>query len=193
MKSNGKNRWAVIGLILGAILIVAAAGYYAWGGTKEEPIDWEVTLVGSNGEQQVLSYDDIRDLPYEEARGGFFTTVGVINGPYEVRGVLLTELCELVGGVTPSDVVAISADDGYSMVFDYDQLFGDIETYDPVTMHEVPHEWLTVLLTYEQDGKTLSHNDGRPLRVAVAGSEALLTEGHNWVKWVNKIEVINLQ
>jgi DMSO/TMAO reductase YedYZ molybdopterin-dependent catalytic subunit len=191
-KSDRKNRWAILGLVLGAVLIIAAAGFYIWQDT-EEPIEWEVTLVGSNGEQQVLSYDEIRNLPYEEARGGFFTTVGVVNGPYEVKGVLLTELCKLVGGVSPEYVVAVSATDGYSMVFDYAQLFGDIETYDPVTLKEMPHEWLTVLLTYEQDGKTLSHNDGRPLRVAVAGSEALLTEGHNWVKWVDRIEVINLR
>jgi DMSO/TMAO reductase YedYZ molybdopterin-dependent catalytic subunit len=79
------------------------------------------------------------------------------------------------------------------MVFDYDQIFsGTIQTYDPVTIHEMPHEKQVVLLTYEQDGKTLSHSDGRPLRIAVVGSEALLTEGHNWVKWVDKIEVISL-
>jgi hypothetical protein len=32
-----------------------------------------------------------------------------------------------------------------------------------------------------------------PLRIAVVGDKALLTEGHYWVKWVNKIEVISLQ
>lgn len=117
----------------------------------------------------------------------------MINGPYEVKGVLLEELCALVGGVTATDVVSVSATDGYSMVFDYEQLSGDIETYDPVTMREIPHEKLVVLLTYEQDGKPLPHNDGRPLRIAVVGSEALLTEGHYWVKWVNSIEVFSLQ
>jgi DMSO/TMAO reductase YedYZ molybdopterin-dependent catalytic subunit len=49
-----------------------------------------------------------------------------------------------------------------------------------------------ILLTYEWDGKTISHNDGGPLRLVIVSSEALLTEGHNWVMWVNKIEVISL-
>jgi DMSO/TMAO reductase YedYZ molybdopterin-dependent catalytic subunit len=110
-----------------------------------------------------------------------------------VKGALLQDLCDLVGGVTSDDIVSVTAVDGYSMVFDYDQLGGDIETYDPVTLHEVPHETLKILLIYEQNGKTLSDSDGRPLRIAVVGSEALLTEGHNWVKWVNKIEVISLE
>jgi DMSO/TMAO reductase YedYZ molybdopterin-dependent catalytic subunit len=189
-----KNKWASFGFIFGTILILAAAGSYIWYNiSTEEPIEWEVTLIGKNGQQQVLDYNEIRKMPFEEAGGGFFTTVGVINGPYEVRGVLLKELCMLVGGVAPDDVVSVSATDGYSMVFDYEQLNGDIETYDPVTLHEVPHEKLIVLLIYEQGGKTLSHSDGSPLRLAVVGSEALLTEGHNWVKWVNKIEVISLR
>jgi DMSO/TMAO reductase YedYZ molybdopterin-dependent catalytic subunit len=188
------KRWAVFGLILGIVIILAAASFYIWQSTPaEEPITWELTLVGKNNEQRVLSYEDVLSLPGEEARGGFFTTVGVINGPYEVRGVPLEELCALVGGVTANDVVSVSATDGYSMVFDYEQLGGDIETYDPITLHEMPHEKLMVLLTYEQDGQPLSHNDGRPLRIAVVGSEALLTEGHYWVKWVNKIEVFSLE
>jgi len=181
-----KNSWAFFGLILGVVLVLAAAGFYIWqSAPAEEPITWELTLVGKSNEQRVLSYEDVLSLPGEEARGGFFTTVGVINGPFEVKGVRLEELCALVGGVTATDVVSI--------VFDYEQLGGDIETYDPVTLREIPHEKLMVLLTYEQDGKPLPHNDGRPLRIAVVGSEALLTEGHYWVKWVNNIEVFSLQ
>lgn len=189
-----KNSWAFFGLILGVVLVLAAAGFYIWqSAPAEEPITWELTLVGKSNEQRVLSYEDVLSLPGEEARGGFFTTVGVINGPFEVKGVRLEELCALVGGVTATDVVSVSATDGYSIVFDYEQLGGDIETYDPVTLREIPHEKLMVLLTYEQDGKPLPHNDGRPLRIAVVGSEALLTEGHYWVKWVNNIEVFSLQ
>ncbi len=189
----GRNKSILILLAIGVVLILAGVLTYVLIGTNaEEPIDWDLTLIGKDGQQKVLSFDEIRDLPSEKARGGFFTTVGVVNGPYEVKGILLTDLCDLVGGVTPQDVVMVSAPDGYSMVFDYEQLHGDIETYDPATLHEVPHDELMVILTYEQDGKTLSHNDGRPLRMAVVGNADLLTEGHNWVKWVDRIEVMSL-
>jgi DMSO/TMAO reductase YedYZ molybdopterin-dependent catalytic subunit len=43
---------------------------------------------------------------------------------------------------------------------------------------------------YEQDGKPLSEDDGKPLRLAVAGDDRLLTEGFRWVRWVDRIEVI---
>jgi DMSO/TMAO reductase YedYZ molybdopterin-dependent catalytic subunit len=188
---NGDKKWLVLTLGLGVVLIIGSAAHYFWSGAGES-IDWELTLVGKSGEQRVLSYDEIRRLPSEEARGGFFTTVGVVNGPFEVRGVPLLDLCGLVGGMDSRDLVAVSATDGYSMVFDFAQLSGDIPTYDPVSLREVPHEKLVVLLIYEQDGKILSDVDGRPLRLAVVGSEALLTEGNNWVKWVDRIEVTRL-
>jgi DMSO/TMAO reductase YedYZ molybdopterin-dependent catalytic subunit len=186
-----RNRvWPILALIAGIVLIASAAVYYF--SDRAIPSDWDLTLVGKHGEQRVVSYGEIKELPSREARGGFFTTVGVVNGPYDVKGVLLRDICALVGGLDPDNLVSISAADGYSMVFDADQLAGDIETYDPVTLREVPHEELVVLLVYEQDGRPLSETDGRPLRLAVVGSEALLTEGHNWVKWVNRIEVVNL-
>lgn len=187
-----KNRWAFLGITLGVIALLVGVAVYAWP-EAEESIDWEITLIGSDGQQQVLDYDEIRDMPSEEANGGFFTTVGVVNGPFRVKGVLLQDLCDLVGGITTDDIVSISATDGYSMVFDYDQIFnGTIQTYDPVTIYETPHEKQVILLTYKQDGETIPYSDGRPLRLAVVGSESLLTEGHNWVKWVNKIEVIKI-
>jgi DMSO/TMAO reductase YedYZ molybdopterin-dependent catalytic subunit len=193
MQNITRNRPIIILLIIGVVLIIAALIYFFVCTEAEEPIDWELTLIGKDGQQKILSFDEIRDLPSEKARGGFSTTVGVVNGPYKVRGVPLVELCALVGGVTAQDVVMVSAPDGYSMVFDYEQINGDIETYDPETLHEMPHDELMVMLTYEQDGKTIPHNDGRPLRMAVVGNADLLTEGHNWVKWVDRIEVMSLE
>jgi DMSO/TMAO reductase YedYZ molybdopterin-dependent catalytic subunit len=161
-------------------------------GSASPDIDWQVTLVGSNDEQKVLDYQDVKSMPACEGRGGYFTTVGVVYGPYQVRGIPLEDLCDLVGGITPSDVVFVSAADGYSMVFDYEQIQGGVDTYDPATMRVVPHEELGLLLIFEQDGEPLRHEDGSPLRLAVVGNANLLTEGHWWVKWVSRIEVINI-
>jgi DMSO/TMAO reductase YedYZ molybdopterin-dependent catalytic subunit len=189
-----KNKWAFSSLVLGIVLILSSVGYYVWFATAGPGhIDWELTITGKDGQQQVLDFYDVKKIAEETARGGYFTTVGVINGPYEVKGAPLQDLCDLVGGISTNDLVSISAPDGYSMVFDYTQLFnGIIMTYDPVDLKEVPHERQLVMLTYEWNGEPISNNDGGPLRLAVVGSEALLTEGHNWVMWVDEIEVIRL-
>jgi DMSO/TMAO reductase YedYZ molybdopterin-dependent catalytic subunit len=154
---------------------------------SEERIDWNLTLIGD--EEKVLSYDEIRAMPSHEGQGGFFSTVGIVNGPFKCRGVPLEELCDLVGGINTTNTVWISAPDGYLMVFTYDQVKGDFITYDPATMKEVPCMGMTVILMYEQDGTLLSEAMGGPLRIAIVSEDELLTEGHYWVQWVDRIEI----
>ena len=193
---TGRLRRAVPILVLGLICIVAAVLVYAhpWSGSAAD-IEWNLTLVGSNGEDVTLSYREIKALESTTGQGGFFTTTGVIHGPYDVKGVSIEDLCELVGGLGTSDGVLVSAVDGYSAFFEYDEVKGNIPTskYDPAigNLKEVPHEDLGLILMYEQDGKPLSDDDGKPLRLAVAGDDRLLTEGFRWVRWVDRIEVIH--
>ena len=185
-------------LCLGLICIVAAVLVYAhpWqGDSSESDVEWSLTLVGSNGENVTLSLKDIKAMESTTSQGGFFTTTGVVHGPYDVKGVRIEELCDLVGGLGPSDGVLVSAVDGYSAFFEHDEVGGNISTYEysaaTSDLKEVPHENLWLTLMYEQDGKPLSDDDGKPLRLAVAGDDRLLTEGFRWVRWVDRIEVIH--
>jgi DMSO/TMAO reductase YedYZ molybdopterin-dependent catalytic subunit len=176
-------------LVLVALILVSV---HPWHGQADaETKAWKLTLVGRDGGERILSYDEIASLPSYEGNGGFFTTVGVVYGPYVAKGVTLSELCELVGGVTPPDAVMVSATDGYSSVFDYEQIMGDFITYDSENLKETPHDELRTILMYQQDGKPLSDGDGKPLRIAIVGTKkGLLVEGSYWVKWVNRIEVL---
>jgi DMSO/TMAO reductase YedYZ molybdopterin-dependent catalytic subunit len=185
-------------LCLGLICIVAAVLVYAhpWqGDDSESDVEWSLTLVGSNGENVTLSLKDMKAMESTTSQGGFFTTTGVVHGPYDVKGVRIEELCDLVGGLGPSDGVLVSAVDGYSAFFEHDEVGGNISTYEysaaTSDLKEVPHENLWLTLMYEQDGKPLSDDDGKPLRLAVAGDDRLLTEGFRWVRWVDRIEVIH--
>jgi DMSO/TMAO reductase YedYZ molybdopterin-dependent catalytic subunit len=153
----------------------------------EGMIDWNLTLIGD--EENVLTFDEIGAMPSHEGHGGFFSTVGIVNGPFKCRGVPLKELCDLVGGINTTNTVRVSAPDGYLMVFTYDQVRGDFVTYDPATMKEMPHRSLTVILMYEQDGTLLSETTGGPLRIAIVSEDKFLTEGHYWVQWVDRIEI----
>jgi len=153
----------------------------------ETGIQWTLTMVGN--ETVVLSFDDIFYMPPYEGWGGLMTSTGRIVGPFRYKGVALNYLCDLVGGVNESNSIRVTAKDGYSMTFTYNQLNGDFVTYDPTTGEEVPHGELEMVLAYEEDGKFLTEEHGGPLRLVIVGSEKLVTEGHYWVKWVNKIEI----
>ncbi|KAF5412002.1 MAG: molybdopterin-dependent oxidoreductase [Euryarchaeota archaeon] len=169
------------------IIAIAATACLHPSGIEDALIECNLTLIGDC--ERVLSYDEIRAMPSCAGRGGFFTTVGIVNGPFECRGVSLEELCNLVGGINATDTVRIRASDGYRMVFTRDQVRGDFVTYDPATMREVPHTDQKVILMYEQDGSPLSGDTGGPFRVAIISKDKLLTEGHYWVQWVDTIEI----
>jgi len=187
------NRNLIVVFAIGIICIVSAVIVYAIdSGKSDETIDWDVTLVGVDGRERMISYADIKAMPSISGKGGFFTSVGVINGPFDLKGVPVTDICDLVGGISSDEIVYLYAVDGYSAVFDYEQITGDIDTYDIETMKLIPHDDLRVILAYEQNGKLLSHEYGKPLRLAVIAGENLLTEGHHWVKWIDQIEIVKL-
>jgi DMSO/TMAO reductase YedYZ molybdopterin-dependent catalytic subunit len=189
---NIKLRVALLLMGIGVILIGLAAGLYFLTDREQPDITsfWKVTLVGTNGQQKELSYSEIKNLTSYSGAGGFFTTTGVVNGPYQAKGVTLEQLCLQVGGLQPANLVKVSAADGYSTMLDFEQVNGNFITYDPLTLKEKPHQELKPILMYEEDGKPLSEDSGKPLRLAIVGKDSLLTEGLYWIKWINKIEVI---
>ena len=168
-------------------ITIATTGCLQPSRVAEESIDWNLTLIGD--EETVLSYNEIRAMPSHEGNGGFFSTVGIVHGPFKCKGIPLEELCNLVGGINTTNTVRVSAPDGYLMVFTYDQVRGDFITYDPATMKEVPHRGVTVIVMYEQDGTLLPETLGGPLRIAIVSEDEFLTEGHYWVQWVDRIEI----
>ena len=178
--------------VIGTLLIVSSVLVYTHPWQGKDSVVWNVMLDGADGQQKVLTYNEIKTMPAYSGKGGFFTTTGVVNGPFQVKGVPLIDLCNLVGGVTSSEAVMVSAKDGYSSIFDYDQLMGGLITYDPKTIKEVPHSELKIVLMYEQDGKPLSQDDGKPLRLAIIGTDGLLEEGNMWTKWITKIEIVKV-
>jgi hypothetical protein len=151
-----------------------------------------LTLIAANGTQRILHAADIAQLSPFNGQGGFKTSVGSIRGVGNYTGVSLNALCNLVGGIGANDSVEITASDGYSMVFSYNQTNGKgFVTYDPATGVEVSNkELLTLVVAYHQNGANLTNDGGGPLRLVILGKEGLLTDGHYWVKWVVKIQIM---
>lgn len=185
MLDDKKRHKLIVFLTLIFLCLLAIFGYVYLTGEK---INWNLTLIGREGSREI-TFQEIKKMSSWEGWGGFFTSVGVINGPFSCKGVLVEDLCSLVGGITPADCLWVWAPDGYSMVFAYEQVKGDFVIYDARTLKEVPAQDLKMILMYEQNGAPLTEDEGGPLRIAIAGPDKFLTEGHYWVKWVNKMEV----
>lgn len=183
-------------LAIAVILIVVVAAVVAWqlpplftGGNKNVP-PLSLTLKGANGEELVLDETDFADLTAITSQGGYKTSGGVIATVGSFTGVSVLSLCDLVGGMPSDATLTVTASDGYSMVYTYDQVNGQgFTTYDQTTGSEkAATQPLTLVVNYLHNDTALPSDVG-PLRIGIVGSEGLLTEGHFWVKKVSIIEV----
>ena len=153
-----------------------------------------VLTVVKGGQTKTLTMTDLKALSAVSGSTGDITSSGTIEGPFEYKGVPLTDVLKAVGGITSDEAIRISAKDGYSMTMSYKQAAegGEFPTYDRATGKEVtPSGALTVFLAYEKDGKAIDQTVG-PLRLGIM-APGQVTDGHWWVKWAQKIEVISAQ
>jgi hypothetical protein len=149
-----------------------------------------LTLVGLNGSQKVLNATSIGSLTPYENKGGYLTSAGRVVGPDTYKGILLNATMSMVGGYNKSTSLRITASDGYSLMFTYAELSGNVTTYDPKTANEVQHNKTFVpMLAYFINGANLSSSEG-PLRLVYVGPEGLIVDGHLSIKFVSKIEVL---
>ena len=142
----------------------------------------DLTLIGD--ETRGYTLDELRAMPSYTVGGGFKRSTGAIVGPFKYTGVSITYLAELVGGIMPSNSMKITASDGYSRAYTYEQAIGDITTYEGTTGP------ITMVLAYEEDENLISSDCGEPLRIAFVGSGSPITDGHFWCKCINNIEIL---
>jgi DMSO/TMAO reductase YedYZ molybdopterin-dependent catalytic subunit len=123
---------------------------------------------------------------------GIKSSTGVITLPAEYTGVRLSDLTEMVGGITKTNGVTLVAKDGYGMTFSYNMIMDHSFTaYDPATGGEQsPSKDLTVLVAYAREGKPLGEDEG-PLRLMVGTPNpgGQVVDGHWSVKWIERISV----
>jgi len=92
-----------------------------------------LTLVGDAGQKQ-FTMNQLQALPQYTGYAGIKSSTGVITLPAEYTGVRLSDLTDLVGGITKANGVTLVAKDGYGMTFSYNMIMDHAFTaYDPAT------------------------------------------------------------
>jgi hypothetical protein len=147
------------------------------------------------------SMTDILSMPSTSGLGGYTKAVDDVQKFYDVGtyvGVSLQHLCDLYTGFNSSSLVTVSASDGYSYFFTYQQICDTAQApgftfYNPTTgAIQPPTQPLTFILAYSFSNSTYSGNlpagQGN-LRVMVVGPEGLVTWGDYSVYLVASIQI----
>ena len=180
-------------------LVISACGPKSTGtpepsvtSTSAGPTGRIFTLVGPNG-GNILTMEQIKALPVTEGQAGIKSSTGKITIPEPFKGVALKDLVSYLNVPFDSSMgVAVTAEDGYSMTFSYDQVMnGAFTAYDPATGNEMStHDPLTAMIAYEHNGQPLNETEEGVLRlVVVSPKNNQVVDGHWSIKWVNKVEV----
>jgi DMSO/TMAO reductase YedYZ molybdopterin-dependent catalytic subunit len=149
-------------------------------------------FITSDGASNSYTLTDIQSFPSLDGQAGIKSSTGKIFPPTAYTGLTLKELAAMDPNFNESMGLVLSAVDGYSMTFSYDQVMnGTFTQYDPGTGDElkapVP---ATAMLAYSKDGKALDPQTDGYLRLVIASDEAKqVTDGHWSVKFVTKAEI----
>jgi hypothetical protein len=144
---------------------------------------------------KTYSLADLKAMTPTLGWAGQISSTGNITGPNQYKGVALVDLLKAVGGITDTNAVRVSAKDGYTMTLSYNQIMNGtgFPTIDSTTGKEVASAGpLSVFVAYDMEGQPLDDSVG-PLRLGILSSKTQVTDGHWWVKWAQKLEVIGVQ
>ncbi|MEN8614167.1 molybdopterin-dependent oxidoreductase [Dehalogenimonas sp. THU2] len=149
-----------------------------------------LTLV--NGTQtKELTFNQLKALSAKDGQAGLMNSTGRIIAPQGFKGVSIADLLSQIGGITEANAVRVEAKDGYTMTLSHRQITeGYFTAFDVASGNELSNPPpLIPIIAYEQSGNEIPDSDG-PLRMVILANDTTVTEGHWWVKWVTKIEII---
>jgi predicted phosphodiesterase len=146
-----------------------------------------------------LSLTDLMGMDPVEGWSSFQNQFDNWGGHGLYRGVRISDLVELVGGMATSDIVRVSAFDGYSQDFSYDNVYPNISWYDAqgdmilafglngTNVLDWTDGMRLVMLPADE---TYSNDDCLTTSAPGMGYHVYPSAGSRWVRFVSFIEVI---
>lgn len=146
----------------------------------------EIVLTVEGATAVDLTLHQLQSMDPFTANGSFIKSTGTIEGPFELTGVPVRDLVDLVysGDDYSLEVVAT---DGYTMTYNSSQAEnGTFECYDS-TGASLGMGDFTMVVAYAQDGSPLVD---MVLRIAIIDESSPITDGHFWAKYVRSVNVL---
>ncbi len=182
-------------ILIGALLIsgAAIAALIFLQPTDSSP-EYYVEVVGGNGVSQNVTLTEMMLMDSVSGNSSYENTYGNVRGIGVYKGVKVSDLVNLVGGMDEGYVVRIVAEDGYSQTFEKSKVYPNL------TIWNLQGD---MILAYEYDGLTVpEYEDG--VRLAFIPEDGYYSTadanattepdpsaaGPQWVSNVVRIEIL---
>jgi hypothetical protein len=149
-----------------------------------------LTVVAANGTGTTLFANDLAKMDSYAANGGTRSSSGTLANYGTYMGVPVLALCNLVGGISSSNSLKITASDGFTSTLTFSQVNGQgVATYNSTGGQVAATQSLTMIIAYYVNGTRIPTDPG-PLRVMFVGPEGLYTSGNLNARQVIKVEIL---
>ncbi|MHA1479863.1 MAG: hypothetical protein ACTSQZ_00350 [Candidatus Thorarchaeota archaeon] len=128
MSTNSERRQLYA--FLGIILIVASGSIIALMVLSEPSNDQSIELINIDSVSSSVTLDEMLAMDAVSRVGSFQNTFGNQIGKGSYVGVKISDILELVGGMDTSEILVITAFDGYQQNFTYDNVYPNSSFYD---------------------------------------------------------------
>lgn len=200
-KKTGKklNRKALL-ILIAAVIVLATSFTYLYLSNTENTDNQTILSTYGKDHQKIfdLSLDDLLSITPVEDYSSFQNKFGNWRGQGIYKGVRVSDLIELVDGISQDDNVTIYSTDGYNQTYCYNNIYNTwsntsiqgemilVYSYNGTMMPEWENGPMIVFLP--PDG-AYSNQDCLDTSYPEQGCQVYLSAGSRWVKNVAKIVV----
>lgn len=128
MSTNSERRQLYA--FLGIILIVASGSIIALVVLSEPSNNSSIELIDIDSVSSSVTLDEMLAMDAVERDGSFQNTFGNQIGKGSYVGVKISDILELAGGMDTSEILVVTAIDGYQQNFTYDNIYPNSSYYD---------------------------------------------------------------
>jgi predicted phosphodiesterase len=157
-------------------------------------------LLRANEEDITLSLEDLSALTRASGISSFENQLGNWRGRGNYSGVMVSDLIELIGGMTENQNVQISSSDGFAQNFCYSNIYPNTSWYEHQGDMILAFQYNGTIVPNWSDGMrivmlptdgTYSAEDCTATSAPGQGWNVYESAGARWVRYVSVIEVID--
>ena len=123
--SQGK----LVAILIG-VIVLAGASIGAIMLLQQPSASPSIDVIKKDSTQQTIAFSQMLSMESVEAYGAYENSYGNPRGNGTYKGVKVSDLVDLAGGMESTDLIVVNASDGYSVTFPYSKVYPSLSTQD---------------------------------------------------------------
>jgi len=116
--------------VLVGVIVLAGASIGAIMFLQQPSAGPSIDVIKKDGTRQTIAFSQMLSMESVEAYGAYENSYGNPRGNGTYKGVKVSDLIDLAGGMESTDLTVVNASDGYGVTFPYSKVYPSLSTQD---------------------------------------------------------------